>query len=91
MTGPSFDPGKGPERAFYPLRRRRCRAGVYSTNEMSSSISVNDTHGIGNLVQTPIAEGAQVVDRPLRIERQLDAGTVRINNWAVLYSETKGS
>ncbi len=29
------------------------------------------------------------VDRPLRIGRQLDAGTVWINNWAVVYSETE--
>ena len=29
------------------------------------------------------------VDRPLRIGRQIDAGTVWINNWAVVYSETE--
>ena len=29
------------------------------------------------------------VDRPLRIARQIDAGTVWINNWAVVYSETE--
>lgn len=29
------------------------------------------------------------VDRPLRIARQLDAGTVWINNWAVVYDETE--
>lgn len=29
------------------------------------------------------------VDRPLRIARQLEAGTVWINNWAVVYSETE--
>jgi betaine-aldehyde dehydrogenase len=29
------------------------------------------------------------VDRPLRIARKIDAGTVWINNWAVVYSETE--
>ena len=29
------------------------------------------------------------VDRPLRIARQIEAGTVWINNWAVVYSETE--
>jgi betaine-aldehyde dehydrogenase len=29
------------------------------------------------------------VDRPLRIARQIDAGTVWINNWAVVYDETE--
>jgi betaine-aldehyde dehydrogenase len=29
------------------------------------------------------------VDRPLRIARKLDAGTVWINNWAVVYDETE--
>ena len=29
------------------------------------------------------------IDRPLRIGRRLDAGTVWINNWAVVYSETE--
>lgn len=29
------------------------------------------------------------VDRPLRVARKLEAGTVWINNWAVVYSETE--
>jgi betaine-aldehyde dehydrogenase len=29
------------------------------------------------------------VDRPLRIARRIDAGTVWINNWAVIYDETE--
>jgi betaine-aldehyde dehydrogenase len=29
------------------------------------------------------------VDRPLRVARQLEAGTVWINNWAVVYDETE--
>ena len=29
------------------------------------------------------------VDRPLRIARQLEAGTVWINNWAIVYDETE--
>ena len=29
------------------------------------------------------------IDRPLRIARQIDAGTVWINNWAVVYDETE--
>jgi betaine-aldehyde dehydrogenase len=29
------------------------------------------------------------VDRPLRVARRLDAGTVWINNWAVVYDETE--
>ncbi|WP_419728966.1 aldehyde dehydrogenase family protein [Lichenicola sp.] len=29
------------------------------------------------------------VDRPLRIARQIEAGTIWINNWAVVYSETE--
>jgi betaine-aldehyde dehydrogenase len=32
---------------------------------------------------------SQDVDRPLRIARRLDAGTVWINNWAVVYDETE--
>jgi betaine-aldehyde dehydrogenase len=29
------------------------------------------------------------VDRPLRIARQIEAGTVWINNWAIVYAETE--
>jgi acyl-CoA reductase-like NAD-dependent aldehyde dehydrogenase len=29
------------------------------------------------------------VDRPLRIARRLQAGTVWINNWAIVYDETE--
>lgn len=29
------------------------------------------------------------IDRPLRIGRKLEAGTVWINNWAVVYDETE--
>jgi betaine-aldehyde dehydrogenase len=29
------------------------------------------------------------VDRPLRIARQIEAGTVWINNWAIVYDETE--
>ena len=29
------------------------------------------------------------VDRPIRIARQMEAGTVWINNWAIVYSETE--
>jgi betaine-aldehyde dehydrogenase len=29
------------------------------------------------------------VDRPLRIARRIDAGTVWINNWAIVYDETE--
>ena len=29
------------------------------------------------------------VDRPLRVARQIDAGTVWINNWAIVYDETE--
>jgi acyl-CoA reductase-like NAD-dependent aldehyde dehydrogenase len=29
------------------------------------------------------------VDRPLRVARQLEAGTVWINNWAIVYAETE--
>jgi betaine-aldehyde dehydrogenase len=29
------------------------------------------------------------IDRPLRVARKIDAGTVWINNWAVVYSETE--
>jgi betaine-aldehyde dehydrogenase len=32
---------------------------------------------------------SQGVDRPLRIARQIEAGTVWINNWAVVYDETE--
>ena len=32
---------------------------------------------------------AENVDRPLSIARQLDAGTVWINNWAIVYDETE--
>jgi betaine-aldehyde dehydrogenase len=32
---------------------------------------------------------SQDVDRPLRVARRLDAGTVWINNWAVVYDETE--
>jgi betaine-aldehyde dehydrogenase len=32
---------------------------------------------------------SQNVDRPLRIARQIEAGTVWINNWAVVYDETE--
>jgi betaine-aldehyde dehydrogenase len=32
---------------------------------------------------------SQDVDRPLRIARQIEAGTVWINNWAVVYDETE--
>jgi betaine-aldehyde dehydrogenase len=29
------------------------------------------------------------VDRPLRVARQIEAGTVWINNWAIVYDETE--
>lgn len=32
---------------------------------------------------------SQNVDRPLRIARQIEAGTVWVNNWAVVYDETE--
>jgi len=32
---------------------------------------------------------SQGVDRPLRIARQIEAGTVWINNWAIVYDETE--
>jgi betaine-aldehyde dehydrogenase len=47
------------------------------------ALANNSTYGLSASVWS------DNVDRPMRIARQLEAGTVWINNWAVIYDETE--
>jgi betaine-aldehyde dehydrogenase len=55
----------------------------FDTEEEAVALANNSEYGLSASVWSAD------VDRPLRIARQLEAGTVWINNWAVVYDETE--
>jgi betaine-aldehyde dehydrogenase len=56
---------------------------AFDTEAQAIELANNSTYGLAASVWSTN------VDRPLRIARQLDAGTVWINNWAIVYDETE--
>jgi betaine-aldehyde dehydrogenase len=56
---------------------------VFDSEHEAIELANNSIYGLSASVWS------QNVDRPLRIARQLEAGTVWINNWAVVYDETE--
>ena len=55
----------------------------FDTEEEAVTLANNSQYGLAASIWS------QDVDRPLRIARQIEAGTVWINNWAVVYDETE--
>jgi betaine-aldehyde dehydrogenase len=56
---------------------------AFDTEAQAVALANNSAYGLAASVWS------SDVDRPLRIARQLDAGTVWINNWAIVYDETE--
>ena len=56
---------------------------AFDTEDEAISLANNSMYGLAASVWS------RDVDRPLRIARRLQAGTVWINNWAVVYDETE--
>jgi betaine-aldehyde dehydrogenase len=56
---------------------------AFDTEEEAVALANNSEYGLAASIWSTN------VDRPLRIARQIDAGTVWINNWAVVYDETE--
>ena len=56
---------------------------AFDTEEEAIRLANDSMYGLAAAVWS------QDVDRPLRIGRRLQAGTIWINNWAVVYSETE--
>ncbi|MGV8921487.1 MAG: aldehyde dehydrogenase family protein [Pseudomonas sp.] len=56
---------------------------AFDTEAEAIALANNSTYGLAASVWSTN------VNRPLRIARQLDAGTVWINNWSVVYDETE--
>ena len=56
---------------------------AFDTEEEAIRLANDSMYGLAASVWS------QNVDRPRRIARRIDAGTVWINNWAVVYSETE--
>jgi len=56
---------------------------AFDTEEEAVSLANNSMYGLAASVWSTN------VDRPLRVAREINAGTVWINNWAVVYSETE--
>jgi betaine-aldehyde dehydrogenase len=56
---------------------------AFDTEEEAVALANNSEYGLAASIWSTS------VDRPLRIARQIDAGTVWINNWAVVYDETE--
>jgi betaine-aldehyde dehydrogenase len=56
---------------------------AFDTEAEAVSLANNSMYGLAASVWS------SNVDRPLRIARQLEVGTVWINNWAVVYDETE--
>jgi len=55
----------------------------FDTEEEAVALANNSQYGLSASVWSTD------VDRPLRVARQLEAGTVWINNWAIVYDETE--
>jgi betaine-aldehyde dehydrogenase len=56
---------------------------AFDTEAQAVALANNSAYGLAASVWS------SDVDRPLRVARQLDAGTVWINNWAIVYDETE--
>ncbi len=56
---------------------------AFDTEEEAVALANDSQYGLAASIWS------RDVDRPLRIARQIDAGTVCINNWAVIYDETE--
>jgi betaine-aldehyde dehydrogenase len=56
---------------------------AFDTEAQAIALANNSAYGLAASVWS------SDVDRPLRIARRLDAGTVWINNWAIVYDETE--
>jgi betaine-aldehyde dehydrogenase len=56
---------------------------AFDTEEEAIALANNSEYGLAASIWSTN------VDRPLRIARQIDAGTVWINNWAIIYDETE--
>jgi betaine-aldehyde dehydrogenase len=56
---------------------------AFDTEEEAVALANNSEYGLSAAIWSTD------VDRPLRIARQIDAGTVWINNWAIVYDETE--
>jgi betaine-aldehyde dehydrogenase len=56
---------------------------AFDTEAEAVTLANNSMYGLSASVWS------ENVDRPMRIARQLEAGTVWINNWAVVYDETE--
>ena len=55
----------------------------FDTEEGAVALANNSEYGLSASVWSTD------VDRPLRVARQIEAGTVWINNWAIVYDETE--
>jgi betaine-aldehyde dehydrogenase len=56
---------------------------AFDTEDEAVALANNSTYGLAASVWS------SNIDRPLRIARRLEAGTVWINNWAIVYDETE--
>jgi betaine-aldehyde dehydrogenase len=56
---------------------------AFDTEEEAVALANDSTYGLSASIWS------RGVDRPMRIARQLQAGTVWINNWAIVYDETE--
>jgi betaine-aldehyde dehydrogenase len=56
---------------------------AFDSEEEAVALANNSQYGLAASIWS------MDVDRPLRIARQLEAGTVWINNWAIVYAETE--
>jgi betaine-aldehyde dehydrogenase len=56
---------------------------AFDTEDEAIALANDSTYGLAASVWS------SNVDRPLRVARKLDAGTVWINNWAIVYDETE--
>jgi betaine-aldehyde dehydrogenase len=56
---------------------------AFETEGEAVALANNSEYGLGASIWSTD------VDRPLRIARQIEAGTVWINNWAIVYDETE--
>ena len=56
---------------------------AFDTEEEAVTLANNSEYGLAASIWSAD------VDRPLRIARQIEAGTVWINNWAIVYDETE--
>jgi betaine-aldehyde dehydrogenase len=56
---------------------------AFNTEEEAVALANNSEYGLAASIWSTN------IDRPLRIARQINAGTIWINNWAIIYDETE--